>query len=61
METTLQIAIKLGSLIFHYQEMNSKDGHVFDKQAIDTLENDVDVKKWFEEMNKLALLPVKRN
>jgi len=57
---TPQLLIKLGSLIVHYQELNSKDGHAFDKSAIETLENDAEVNQWLKEMDAMAFLPQKR-
>lgn len=55
-----QLLIKLGSIIVHYEEFLSKDGHEFDKQTIDAMMKQEDVKEWFDEMSKLALLPAKR-
>ncbi len=54
------VLIKLGSIIVHYEEWTSKNGHEFDKTTIDSLMSDISVKKWFEQMNDLGLLPVKR-
>lgn len=54
------LLIKLGSIIVHYQELNSPNGHHFDKTTIDSLLENEDVKEWFKEMDKLALLPKKR-
>lgn len=34
---------KLGSIIIHFEEMHSKDGHAFDKIALDGLIADHDV------------------
>lgn len=58
---TMSLLIKLGSLISHYQEYTSKDGHPFDKSAIDSLNNDREVMEWMKTMNKMSLLPAKRN
>lgn len=55
-----QLLIKLGSIIVHYQEWTSNKGHELDKSTIDALMDNEDVKEWFQEMNKLALLPLKR-
>lgn len=52
--------IKIGSLLVHYQEFASSDGHYFDKAVIDSLESDPDVRDWLEAMTKKGLLPVKR-
>ncbi len=57
----LHTLISLGSLVVHYEEWTSPHGHPNDKVAIDTLRNQLGVKEWFEQMDKLALLPVKRN
>ena len=56
----LDLLIKLGSLIVHYQEACSTDRHEFDFVSIEQLQCDPDVREWFERMNKLAMLPVKR-
>lgn len=52
--------VKLGSLIVHLEEYCFGNGHPYDLEAIDTLKNDVEVKAWFDAMNKMAMLPVKR-
>jgi hypothetical protein len=54
------LLIKLGSMVVHYEEMLSRKGHEFDKDALDTLTNDEEVRAWFVAMNKMAFLPVKR-
>lgn len=51
---------KLGSIIVHFEELNSKDGHAFDKIAVDQLIADPDVQAWISEMQAMAMLPVKR-
>jgi hypothetical protein len=55
-----QLLVKLGSLIVHYEELTSPKGHPSDKAVIDSLRQSPDVEAWFEEMNRLAFLPVKR-
>lgn len=55
------LLIAIGSLVVHYEELNSPDGHAFDKTAIDALRNQPEVQAWFEEMNRMAFLPVKRS
>lgn len=54
------LLVKLGSLITHYQERNSKTGHYVDEVVISALERDKEVIGWLYDMEKLALLPVKR-
>ena len=54
------LLVKLGSIIVHFEEMNSSKGHHFDKHALDTLQSDPEVVNWFKQMNKMAMLPVKR-
>ena len=61
LKPSAQLLIKLGSIITHYEEYTSKNGHEFDKIAIDSLLADPDVKEWMKEMNDMALLPHKRN
>lgn len=60
LKPSITLLIKLGSLVAHYQELTSPKGHEFDKQAIDTLENDPEVIEWLAVMDKLAFLPKKR-
>ena len=55
------LLVKLGSIAVHVEELISPAGHEFDKAAIQTLLNDVEVKSWLEEMDALAFLPKKRN
>lgn len=54
-----QVLSKLGSLIIHYQEWRHTN-HPLDLEAIKSLEDDLEVCDWLDEMEKLALLPVKR-
>ena len=54
------LLIALGSLIVHYEELTSPNGHPADKAAIDSLRNLPDVKEWFDIMTQKAFLPVKR-
>lgn len=54
------LLIKLGSLIVHHEELASPKGHQFDQVAIDSLRRDPEVIEWFNQMNKMAFLPVKR-
>lgn len=55
-----QLLIKLGSIIIHYKELTSSDGHYMDKVALDSLLSDEEVVKWIEGMDKMALLPKMR-
>jgi hypothetical protein len=55
-----QLLIALGSLIVHYEEFLSPKGHPVDISVIESLRNQEDVKEWFEEMNEMAFLPLKR-
>lgn len=56
----VSLLVKLGSLITHYQEFNSEQGHHFDRAVIDALESDKEVSVWLDRMHELSLLPVKR-
>jgi len=51
------ILIKLGSIAVHVEEFLSPTGHPFDKNALDTLFQDKELKKWLKQMDKLAMLP----
>jgi len=57
LKPTPQLLIKLGSIIVHYKEFLSSDGHYMDKVALDSLLSDEDVIEWFEQMDKMAFLP----
>lgn len=60
LQPSLPLLIKLGSLIVHHEEAHSPTGHLVDFQAIKSLTDDPEVVEWFEAMNKIAMLPVKR-
>lgn len=51
---------KLGSVAVHVEEMLSKDGHEFDKHALDTALNDPEVQAWLAQMSAMAMVPRKR-
>ena len=57
---SIQLLVKLGSLIVHYEEMIDSGGHHFDAAAAESLREDPEVKAWVQSMHNLALLPVKR-
>jgi hypothetical protein len=57
-DTTL--LTKLGSILVHAEELVSPYGHEVDRRSLVALLNDADVLHWREQMNALALLPVKR-
>ena len=57
---SIEILIALNSLVVHYEELTSKNGNLVDRQIIDSLRNRPDVKDWFDQMDKMAFLPVKR-
>ncbi len=60
LKPSVQLLIKLGSIIAHYEEWTSKTGHEFDKITIDSIMNEEDVIEWFKGMRELSLLPLKR-
>lgn len=51
---------KLGSIVVHADEFTSPQKHNVDRVAIRALLTDPEVKQWLMEMDKLALLPVRR-
>lgn len=60
LKPSAQLLIKLGSIIVHQEELLSANAHYMDKSALDSLMADEEVKEWMKEMNKMALLPLKR-
>jgi hypothetical protein len=56
----LTLLVKLGSIAVHADEMLSPNSHQFDVAAMQTLLEDLEVKEWLKEMQKMALVPVKR-
>lgn len=56
----LSLLTKLGSLAVHCEELLSKDGHEFDKAAIESILTDKEVRAFLKNMSEMALLPVKR-
>lgn len=57
---TPALLCKLGSIAVHADEMLSKDGHHFDRIALQQLIADPEVVEWVEAMNAMAMLPRKR-
>ncbi len=57
---SIPLLVKLGSLIVHYDECKSGDGHAFDVAAINSLLSDPEVEEWIRGMDKLSLLPKNR-
>lgn len=55
------LLVKLGSIAVHVDEMMSPDGHQFDKTTLEVLLRDAEVVEWLAAMDKLALIPRKRN
>lgn len=57
---TASALVKIGSALVHAEEMMAPGGHQFDKEALDQLLTDPEVRQWLDQMGALALLPVKR-
>lgn len=57
---TLSLLVKLASVAVHVEEYLAPGGHPFDAQAIRSILADAEVKKCFEQMRAMGLLPVKR-
>lgn len=55
------LLIKLGSAIVHFEEASEDGSTLIDLQTARALANDPEVAEWREQMNAMALLPVKRN
>lgn len=58
LKPSLSLLVKLGSIAVHTEEMLSPQGHHFDKDAIQTLLDDSEVKMWIKAMG--SFMPVKR-
>lgn len=56
----LTLKIKLASIVVHLEEFLSKDGHDFDRGALEGLVGDFEVQCFLEDMDPVYL-PVKRN
>lgn len=56
-----QLLVKLGSIAVHADEALSDDGHPFDIDAVKHLLSDPEVQTWIWDMQKQALLPLKRS
>ncbi len=57
---TQTLAVKLGSIAVHADEMLSENRHRFDVAALRTLLDDKEVKEWLAAMDAKAFLPKKR-
>lgn len=55
---SLQLLMKLGSIVVHADEAISAKGHRFDVEAMKPLLADDEVKEWIKDMG--VYLPVKR-
>lgn len=53
--------VKLGSIAVHAEELLEPGAHPFDVEALKGLLSDPAVTAWREQMDAMALLPVKRN
>lgn len=51
---------KLGSIVVHADELMSADGHEFDRIALGMLLTASEVKAWLAEMDKMGMVPKKR-
>lgn len=58
---SLGLLVKLGSIAVHADEILSPYREAVDVDAIKTLLDDAEVRKWLAQMSKAAFLPVKRN
>lgn len=56
-----RVLAKIGSIIVHMQEYGGEGGHPFDATAARSLLADPEVRQWIEAMDKMALLPKRRD
>jgi hypothetical protein len=61
LKPSVNLLIALASLIVHYEEWTSPNGHPNDKNVIDSIRNQPEIKEWFDQMERLTFLPLKRN
>jgi len=61
LQPTLSLLVKLGSIAIHAEEYLSPNGHPHDKIALDSCLQEYEVQQWLQQMNAMALLPVKRS
>lgn len=54
----LPTLVKLGSIAVHVEEMLSAKGHPYDRNALETLLQEPDVRAWIKAMG--VYMPVKR-
>lgn len=54
------LAAKVGSILVHVEEGTGGDGHAFDWEAVRSLLGDGEIVEWLRELQKMALVPVKR-
>ena len=57
---SLTLLIKLGSIAIHTEELLSPRGHQFDRDALNTLLNDKEVRELLENPELKVFFPVKR-
>lgn len=61
LKPTTALLMKLGSAVVHAEEaLDATKRSPLDVQAFVGILSDPEVRQWFEQMNKMALLPVKR-
>jgi len=60
LKPSISLLVKLGSIAVHAEELLSSKGHDFDKRTIDALLTDPEVWEWRQQMDKMAMLPLKR-
>lgn len=61
LQMSITLAVKLGSIAVHTEEMLEPGGHYFDRAALGALLADPEVQEWRAKMDRLALLPRKRS
>jgi len=57
---TASVLCKIGSIVIHTTEMLSPGAHEVDRQTVEQLLIDPEVKEWVKGMDSLAMLPKMR-
>lgn len=61
LKPSTSLLCKLGSIVIHVQEAKSSNGHDYDWISLNLLLADPEIEDWIDEMDKLSLVPKKRN
>jgi len=61
LKPSVTLLVKLGSIAVHAHEYLGPHGHPFDRDILEDLLADSEVKAWLAAMEAMAMLPLERN